>query len=47
MIPEHIDLPPEAEWKIESIDARLDEIHEESTELLDHRSNIIDQYADS
>jgi len=45
MIPEHIDLPPEAEWKIEAIDARLDEIDEESRELLQHRNQIIEDYS--
>ena len=45
MIPESLDLPPEAEWKIEAIDARLDEIDEESQKLLEHRSQIIEDYS--
>lgn len=47
MIPENIDLPKGAQMEIEAIDERLDEIDEESRGLLQRRSELIQQHADS
>lgn len=47
MIPENTDLTAEAQRQIEAIDSRLDEIEEETDDLLEERSTIIDQHRDS